>query len=247
MSQLMLAAEAQTTPRHISFLETGRSRPTGAMVIRLCDALGVQLRERNQLLLGAGLSPHYPEEPFDAPRYRPARAAINRLLSAHEPYAAVVLSRDWLVIEANRGAERLFGADLTGVNMMTWLYDRGDPHETIANWPEVARATVARLRAEVAQFPLDKSLSTALAAVQSSVGELDSAEATADLVVCPWFRTPDGIVRTMVLAARFDNAVDITLADLRVELIYPLDDEADAFFRATKNRPPPTSEPLGGP
>ena len=85
ISQLALATEVGSTPRHLSFLETGRSRPSRQMVLRLCDALGVGLRESNQLLHAAGLPANYPHLAFDSPNLAPYQAAIDRMLHAHEP------------------------------------------------------------------------------------------------------------------------------------------------------------------
>jgi transcriptional regulator with XRE-family HTH domain len=93
LSQLELALGAEVSSRHLSFLETGRARPSREMVIRLAEELEVPLRERNALLLAAGYAPVYDERPLDAPEMAPVRQAIDRFLRAHEPYPAVVVDR----------------------------------------------------------------------------------------------------------------------------------------------------------
>jgi len=230
MSQLSLSNVARTTSRHVSFLETGRSRPTESMVVRLCEALEIPLRERNHMLRAAGLAPAYPEEPFDAPRYEPARAAVARLLSAHEPYPAVLVHQDGVVIAANGGASRLFGGNLEGHNMMDWIFSRGDPTEVIANWADVASAALSATRAQAARAPADSRLQAILEASEQVANISPVAHPHNDLVVCPWFIVDGETVRTMVVAARFDNALDVTLEELRIELVYPLDDAAEEFF-----------------
>src|SRR5687768_6883909 len=93
MSQLDLAAAAATTPRYMSFVETGRSQPSREMVLRLALALGVPLRDRNGLLVAAGFAPVYPEHDLDDPAMAKVMAALDHLLDAHAPYPAVVMDR----------------------------------------------------------------------------------------------------------------------------------------------------------
>ena len=107
LSQLELALEADVSARHLSFLETGRSRPSREMVIRLSDELEVPLRERNALLLAAGYAPVYAERPLDSPEMEPVRQAIERFLRAHEPYPAVVVDRYHNLVTANDALELL--------------------------------------------------------------------------------------------------------------------------------------------
>ncbi len=231
MSQLMLSVAAKTTARHVSFLETGRSRPTESMVIRLCEALEVPLRERNRMLGAAGLAPLYAEEPFDAPRYERARAAVSRLLSVHDPYPAILVHQDGNVISTNAGAARLFGTDLEGQNMMDWIFRRGDPSEVIANWADVAHVALAGLRLEAARAPADERLQAMLMVSEQSAAGASEQPRRDHLVVCPWVVVDGETVKTMVVGARFDNALDVTLEELRIELVYPLDDAAEEFFR----------------
>lgn len=236
MSQLVLSVAAQTTSRHVSFLETGRSRPTESMVIRLCEALVVPLRDRNRMLEAAGLAPAYVEEAFDEPRYETARAAVEKLLTAHEPYPALLIHKDGNVISANRGATLLFGGDLTGKNMVDWIFASGDPSDRIANWPEIAQASLARMRSDAARSPSDERLQMELEiAEQTAAARGVERPADGQLVACPWVVVDGTIVHTMVIAARFDNALDVTLDELRIELVYPLDDAAEDFFRASEN------------
>jgi transcriptional regulator with XRE-family HTH domain len=107
LSQLELALRASLSQRHLSFIETGRSRPGTDVVLRIAEALEIPLRDRNRLLESAGLGPHYPEVELTDLVSAPFRAAVAHLLEAHEPYPAFVLNRWWDVVDANRAARQL--------------------------------------------------------------------------------------------------------------------------------------------
>ena len=102
LSQLDLALEAGVSARHLSFLETGRSKPSREMVLHLSEQLEVPLRDRNHLLLAAGFAPAFEERAIDAPEMAPVREALERVLAGHEPYPAVVVDRWWNLAAANR-------------------------------------------------------------------------------------------------------------------------------------------------
>src|SRR3712207_165982 len=98
LSQLDLALEADISTRHLSFIETGRSRPSRDMVLHLAERLEIPLRERNALLVAAGYAPVFPERPLDDPALKAARRAVELVLAAHEPFPAVALDRHWTQI-----------------------------------------------------------------------------------------------------------------------------------------------------
>src|SRR4051812_32481594 len=107
LSQLDLALEAGVSARHVSFVETGRSRPSPEMVLHLAEQLEVPLRDRNQLLLAAGYAPVYEQRELDDPELRPVREALDLVLEGHEPYPAVVVDRGWNLVAANRSLQLL--------------------------------------------------------------------------------------------------------------------------------------------
>jgi MmyB-like transcription regulator ligand binding domain len=153
-------------------------------------------------------------------------------LDAHDPYPGMVLDCHWNVLAANPACVRLLG-DLVGGNLVRLLTANQAAAHTIVNWPDVAWAGLARLRRQLDHAPHDVELralvelaETAVAGVPSP-GSADNNEP----VLCPCFRVGDRTVRTIGMAARFDPVTDVTLDELRVELIYPLDAEADVFFR----------------
>src|SRR5690349_1710683 len=104
LSQLELAVEAEVSTRHLSFVETGRSRPSRELVVHLAEHLEVPLRDRNRLLLAAGYAPAYPETPLEARPMAPVRAALDTILRGHEPFPAVIVDHRWDLVSANRTA-----------------------------------------------------------------------------------------------------------------------------------------------
>src|SRR2546421_12285183 len=101
LTQLELALEARVSTRHLSFVETGRSKPGREMLLRVADQLQIPFRERNHLLLAAGHAPEFPERPLEDPALAPVREALDRILAAHEPYPAVVFDRAWNLVAVN--------------------------------------------------------------------------------------------------------------------------------------------------
>ena len=105
-----LALEAAVSTRHLSFVETGRSKPSRDMVVKLAEHLEVPLRERNELLLAAGYAPAYPESSFEDAEMSQVRDAVRRLLAAHEPYPALAVDRRWEMLDGNAGVPLMTAA-----------------------------------------------------------------------------------------------------------------------------------------
>jgi transcriptional regulator with XRE-family HTH domain len=238
LSQLGLAAAAGSTPRHISFLETGRSRPSRQMVLRLAEALGASRREANELLHAAGLPAAYLQEDLASPRLAPYRAAIERLLAAHHPYPAMVLDARYTVVAANRACALLFGPQVAGQNFVRDALASPATARAIVNWPEVAWAGLDRLRQGARRSPFDAELQSLICLAEAALdGVPRPPPAEAGLMICPRFRIGGTVVRTLAMTARFDDIAEVTLDELRVELMYPLDEEAERFFRAHAGQP----------
>ena len=108
-SQLDVALDADVSARHLSFLETGRAKPSRELLLRLAEQLDVPLRERNTLLLAAGFAPVYAATPLDAPPLAPVREAVERILTGHEPYPALAVDRHWTMLASNRAVGLLPG------------------------------------------------------------------------------------------------------------------------------------------
>lgn len=231
LSQLALALQVGSTSRHLSFLETGRSRPSRQMVLRLCEVLDVSLRERNELLHAAGLPAAYPEVPPADPHLSPYQDAMDRLLAAHEPYPAMVVDAHWQVLSANRAATALFGADLVGSSIVRRYLADPTAADVVANWAEVAWAGLARLQQQLGRSPFDDELRELVALTEHALAGVPRPETASSYVVCPWFRVGDQVIRTLGMVARFDPVTEVTLDELRIELMYPQDEAAEHFFR----------------
>jgi transcriptional regulator with XRE-family HTH domain len=233
MSQLELAARAEMSQRHLSFIETGRARPGADVVHRVGEALALPLRDRNRLMAAAGLAPHYPEVSLDAASVAPFRSAIRRLLEAHEPFPAFVLDRWWDVVDANRAGQRLFprvGESYT--NVVEAFLAPGGLRDMVVNFPEVASMYLRRLEADVAEASDDRLQATLRRARELLADvELIDVDDASDLVICPRLRLGDEIVGTVTMVARFGATRAVTLDELRVELIFPADDIANEWFR----------------
>jgi transcriptional regulator with XRE-family HTH domain len=235
MSQLDLASAAMTTPRHMSFLETGRSSPSREMVLRLAGALDVPLRDRNGLLLAAGYAPLYPHRPLDDPGLDLVMAALDRMLERHDPLPAVVIDRGWDLVRANAGAQRLFGGLFApapmpqGANVLRLVLEPGPVREAVANWDDVAPALLERARREAVGGVLDLATAELVRELQSRpdvAARLTGPHAVAPLVpvVDIHFRLGGEVLRFFSMVSTVGTPVDVTAQELRVEAFFPADD-----------------------
>jgi transcriptional regulator with XRE-family HTH domain len=235
MSQLELAAQAGTTPRHVSFIETGRSRPRQDLVLRLATALDVPIRERNGLLLAAGLPAAYASLELGHEAMGPVRKVIDRILRTHEPYPAWVGGRGFRFLSSNRAAEALFPG-LCGLppEAVVDLWFGPSPfRQMVENWQDVVWAGIASLRREAARAS-DPGLAELLRRAESHLRGIPAPEpgALPELpVVCPRLNLGGRIVRTISTVMRFDTAIEVTASELRVELMFPADDDSEDYFR----------------
>ncbi len=204
------------------------------MVDRLADALQIPLRERNRLLEMAGLAATYPQGDLTADDLAPFQRAIDRLLASHEPYPGFVVDRHWNLLAANQGTDR-FLAETHERNTVRLVLGPWRP--LIENFTEVARALLDRVRADLLRYPDDEELEALHSEVQAALGGTQPPTASSSSrVICPRFRIDGALVRTITVAARFESVADITLDEIRVELVYPEDEPSERFFRAHSAR-----------
>jgi transcriptional regulator with XRE-family HTH domain len=238
LSQLDLALEAGVSARHLSFLETGRAKPSREMVLHLSEQLEVPLRDRNQLLLAAGFAPAYTEQALDAPGMAPVRDALERILKGHEPYPAVVVDRWWDLAAANASVQLFTGLAAPHLleppanALRLTLHPEGmAPH--ILNLPEWRAHLLDRLRRQVAVTGDDR-----LAALYAEVAAYPGGEARLSAhepgIAVPLRIAVDGAeLAFFSTVATFGTAVDITLAELAIEAFFPADEAtAQALTRA---------------
>jgi transcriptional regulator with XRE-family HTH domain len=235
LSQLELAIRADVSQRHVSFMETGRARPRREMVHKVAEALEIPLRERNKLLEAAGLAAHYPELPLSGAEIAPFRKAVRHMLDTHEPYPAYVIDRYWDVIDANQAGKRMFligGGEIK--SSVDAFLGPGPLRELIDNFASVAWAFLRRIRSDVANAGQDARLGDLLERAESYLKDVpEPPEPGSDLVVRPRLKIGGKLIETVSMVARFGHAREITLDELRVELVYPGDDAAAEFFVAS--------------
>lgn len=228
LSQLGLALEANTTPRHLSFLETGRSRPGSDIVLRLADALDMPLRERNHLLAVAGLPPAYDDATIDAPDLTRFRRVLDRMLAAHAPFPGFVFDLHWNIIAATPIGEHLLaGSDERNMVRLLFAPD-GAWREVVDNWDRVAAYALSCLQDDALRFPHDEQLRAlhdmALAATS---GTMTSAVPVAS----PRLRLGTERIDTISVISQFSSPRHATVQELRIELLHPADDRAEHVLR----------------
>ena len=238
MSQLDLAGAAGTTPRHLSFVETGRSRPGKDLVLRIAEALTVPLPERNTLLAAAGLAPAFPAHKLGSHALEPVNRVLEEVLRGHEPYPAWVIRQPLTIVRANAGAEALFPGltKLTPDQLIDLWYGPGPFRDHVVNWPNVVLAGLTALRhaaADTGDTEAVRLLGRAEARAEDRPA-MPKVGAESSPVACPVFDLGGQVVRTISAVMRFDTAVEITTSQLRVELMFPADDAAEAYFRASR-------------
>lgn len=251
-SQLALASDAATTPRYVSFVETGRAEPSRQMVVRLARALDVPLRERNDLLLAAGFAPLYSLEPLDSPLMARVEEAVTSILASHDPFPAVVMDRAWNLVRANDGAAglfgRLFAPDPVPVdaNVLRLVIEPGPVRRSLRNWASVVPALLERARREAVGGVLDRDTA-------ELVASLRDRHDVAEVLASPDTSRSDGPVIDLCFAvggadlsffsviSTIGTPIDVTAQELRIEAFFAADD-------ATRSRwPEIAGDPAGTP
>lgn len=240
MTQMDLAAAAETSTRHVSFIETGRSLPSRAMLMRLAEHLGVPLRERNHLLTAAGLAPMYRESRLDAPALQQAQAAVELVLKGHEPYPAVALDRHWNIVAANRAAALML-ADVDPtllappVNMVRISLHPGGMAGRIVNFAQIRAHLLHNVQRQI-----DLTADPQLRELQQELlgypvpPDADAAQppSLADNVALQLkLRSAAGVLSFISTITVFGTPLDITLAELAIESFFPADSHTALVLR----------------
>jgi transcriptional regulator with XRE-family HTH domain len=244
LSQLGLAIAANVSSRHLSFVETGRAKPTSDMILHLAEHLDVPLRDRNALLLAGGYAPAYPERGLAEPDLKAVRDALRKVLAGHEPYPAVVVNRWWELVDANPGIG-LFTRHVNPklleppVNVLRLSLHPDGIAPRIANLPEWRAHLLARLhrQAEAAGDRRLAALHDELAAYPG--GGSDKPRQATDVVVPLRYR-PDGTgeeeLSFISITAMVGTPMDVTVEELAIESFYPANQATAAALHA---RPAP--------
>jgi transcriptional regulator with XRE-family HTH domain len=231
LSQLELALRSAVSARHLSFIETGRARPSREMVLHLAERLDVPLRERNNLLLAAGFAPVFGERSLDESEMVPVRDALERFLSAHEPYPALAVDRHWNIVAGNRGIAYVTQgvADELRVppaNALRIALHPDGMAPRISNLPDWSGYVLARLRRELeaTRDPELESLYKELVAYPG-ITEHDVAGPPNpdDIMLMHQLRLDDANLALFCTFTTFGTARDLTLAELTLVAFYPAD------------------------
>lgn len=240
LSQLDVASEAAVSARHLSFVETGRSRPSRELVLHLAEHLEVPLRERNSLLLAAGYAPHFPQTPLEADEMTPVRQALDTILAGHLPFPATVVDRHWNLVSANQTA---LGVLTEGVAdelmappanaMRIAVHPRGLAPR-IVNFDEWSAHIIDQLRREAQLYgdPQLVELHDELVTYPGVSTAPRSTDAADRLFVPLVLRSRDGELAFFSTVATFGTARDVTVEELAIESFFPADHHTAAVLRA---------------
>lgn len=235
LSQLDLALDAEISARHLSFVETGRSRPSRSVVLRLAERLRVPPRERNTLLVAAGFAPATPERRVDDPELAPAIAVVERVLASYEPFPALAIDRHWTLVRANQALGSLIAGAAAHlleppVNVLRLSLHPEGVAPRIDNLAEWKAHICERVEAQV-----DASGDPVLAALLDELrrypaGPPGRREDHGGIAVPLRLRTPSGVLSFLSMTTIFGTPVDVTLAELAIEAFLPADEATAAVL-----------------
>jgi transcriptional regulator with XRE-family HTH domain len=240
MSQLGLASVVETTTRHLSYVENGRSRPGRELVLRLAEALDLPLRVRNELLVAAGLPAEFPANALESVPLAPYVRAISGVIAALEPFPAFVLDPLFNLERANATGRRLLPPGSAGrPNLLDAFLAPGPARTMLTNFPELAWALAGRFARATAGMHENPEVVALRRRVEGYLENVPRppSDAAGELVLCPTFRFGDQLVRTVGMTLRFGPSRDVTLEELSVDVLYPRDESAERFFRELAAEP----------
>lgn len=241
MSQLDLASEAEISARHLSFLETGRSLPSRAMLLHLAEQLAVPLRERNLLLTAAGYAPVFPERSLDDPALSAAWRAIKGVLAGHEPYPALAIDRHWTLLAANTAVTPLLAGVTHALleppmNVLRLSLHPDGLAPRITNLPEWRAHLLARLRHQI-DLTADPLLIELLHEVGTYPGggtrsSTPYSDRVGGEIAVPFqLRTNDRQLAFLSTTMLFGTPIDVTLSELAIEAFFPANTETAQWMR----------------
>ncbi|MFD9452650.1 helix-turn-helix domain-containing protein [Streptomyces sp. NPDC059985] len=242
ISQLELAGRADSSSRHISFVENGRSRPSEEMVLRLAEHLDVPVRDRNALLVAAGYAPRYAHTPLDAPAMEVLRESLERLMTAYDPYPALVVDATYDVVAANRAVMMLLDGMpehlLTPpLNVMRITLHPDGLARQIHNLREWRGHLLEQMQRQIAlaRSPALRSLYEEVAAypVADRPGDTEPRESV-PYIALPLRLEHDGEILSFVSSiSTFNTPMDVTVAELAIETLLPADAATAKYLRST--------------
>ena len=243
LSQLELALSSGVSQRHVSFLESGRAKPSRSMILQLSETLEVPLRERNDWLTAAGFAPIFKARPLDDPQMNQVMSAVRMMLGNHEPFPAVAIDRVWNIRMSNKAFDAMsamLGSDVwqrvggSQRNLMRLFFHPNGIKPYVTNWSAIAPLLWHRAQREAETFGGHemKQVLTELSEYQDA-DTLWAAEDAALVPVLPLEMNKDGVrISLFTVIATFGTAQDVTADELRIESLFPADTDTEALFRA---------------
>lgn len=233
-SQLQLAVELDISSKHVSFLETGKSKPSRNMILKIGTFLFLPKREINRALYASGYAPVYSELPTSHEHLKPIFNAIDQMIVNHMPYPAIVLNQHWDIVKANESAkELLFELGFSEhKNLIEALISDNQKASKIINWQESIRAVLIRLRYEISMLGGNKHLEelekklTACLSPNEEMMNIDSNE----IVQSTKFQLPDQALSFFSIIAQLGTVQDVTVSEFKVELMFPSDEETKKYY-----------------
>jgi len=240
LTQLELALRADTTQRHISYLEQGRSRPGRTMILRLAESLELSLRERNAMLLAAGYAPVFAESRLTDETLRPVRDALHGVIKGYLPYPALVAATGGRLVAANTATDLLTeGAapDLLQppVNALRLMVHPEGMAPRVENLSEWGRHIIDNVRAHALRSP-DPRLDVLLAELEEYVPAPSPGPGHLGFAVPLRLRCDEGELRLITTLTSFATALDVTLAELHLEAYLPADQTTAQILQKRQQR-----------
>jgi transcriptional regulator with XRE-family HTH domain len=239
LSQLDLAAEADLSTRHLSFVETGRARPSREMVLKLADALELPLRGRNALLVAAGFAPSFPERPLDDSAQGEARQLVQRILDAHMPFPALAVDRHWQLVMHNGSVRALMAGAAPQllqppVNVLRLSLHPDGLAPRIVNLADWKRHILERLRHQLHQSgdPGLEELMEELRSYPAPASKAPAVGGSALIAVPLVLDSPVGQLSFISTTTVFGTPVEVTLSELAIETFFPADAETAERLRS---------------
>ncbi|MDB5588759.1 MAG: family transcriptional regulator [Devosia sp.] len=228
LSQLDLASDADISARHLSFIETGRSKPSRPMLLKLAETLDIPLRERNAWLLAAGFAPIFPERPLDDAALRPTLDLLETLLAAHQPFPALAIDRHWTLVRANAAITPLLEGIAPfllepPVNVLRLSLHPQGLAPRIANLFEWKAHLLHRLARQITDTA-DPVLADLYEELRHyPAGTPTPAQPATAIAVPLQLRSPAGIMSFLSTTMVFGTPLDVTLSELAIETFLPAD------------------------
>lgn len=247
LSQLDLAYDAEISPKHLSFIETGRAKPSREMVLRLSEQLELPLRERNVLLASAGFAPVFPERSLDDESLAAVKRAIDVILNGHEPNPAIAVDRRWNLHAMNKAAEMLTTmVDATllepPVNVLRFCLHPDGLARHIVNYFEWRHHLISHLERQI-DLTGDALLSALVAELKEfpppkgAVRPRHSDDFGFNVAAPLRLSTPAGELSFMSVTTVFGTPIEITLEELAIESFFPADEFTASFLAAAAATP----------